>query len=150
MQAHYEFRQPLYMQKIDYEKHGNVSRVEVTGTFQGKPIVINQEKQGNDSALAALKMALEPYFGAFEILNHRSHSEAAGTSAKSISYIEIEDQKKNKYIGVGSDQDIEISALRALVDAANRWYVTKHFAVAKSTHLLATPKTAQGQEQSVA
>jgi 2-isopropylmalate synthase len=150
MQAHQEFRQPMYMQKVDYEKHGNVSKVEVVGTFKGKAIAINQEKQGNDSALAALKMALEQYFGAFEVLNHRSQSETAGTSAKSISYIEIEDTEKNKYTGIGADQDIEIAALKALVDAANRWYVTKHFSVAKPTHLIESPKTGPSLAQSVA
>jgi 2-isopropylmalate synthase len=150
MQAHFEFRQPMSMDKIEYEKHGNVSKVDVVGTFKGKPIAIAQEKHGNDSAIAALKMALEQYFGVFEIVSHRSQSETAGTSAKSISYIEIEDQNKVKYLGVGADQDIEISALRALVDAANRWYVTKHFAVITSTHLVATPKQRPPLEQSVA
>jgi 2-isopropylmalate synthase len=150
MQAHFEFRQPMLMEQIDYEKHGNVSKVEVVGSFEGKPIAITQQREGNDSAIAALKMALEQYFGPFEILNHRSQSETAGTSAKSISYIEIEDQKNNKYTGVGSDQDIEISALRALVDAVNHWYVTKHFAIAQSTHLIASPKMGPKLDKSVA
>jgi hypothetical protein len=130
----------MHIQQIEYEKHGNVSKVEVVGTFKGEPIAITQENRGNDSPIAALKIALEKHFGEFEILNHRSQSETAGTSAKSISYIDIEDQQKNKYTGVGSDQDIEISALRALVDAANRWYVTKHFAVTRSTNVVAAPK----------
>jgi hypothetical protein len=138
------------MDKINYEKHDNTSKVEVTGIFEGEAITIVQERHGNDSAIAALKMALETYFGPFEIAGHRSRSDGAGTSAKSISYIEIEDQKKNTYTGMGSDQDIEISALRALVDAANRWYVTKHFAISQSTHLFDPAVSRLGPAQSVA
>ncbi len=150
MQAHFEYRQPLCMDKIEYEKHGNISKVEVGGTFKGKPISIVQEREGSDSAIAALKIALEKHFGVFEIVSHRSHSQSAGTSATSVSYIEIEDHKKHKYTGTGSDRDIEIAALKALVDAVNRWYVTKHFAAASSTQMVATPIQGTSMAQSVA
>ena len=129
MAAYFEFRSPCAVQSVDYSKSGERSTVRVQGTFLGNAVEINHEHAGKDSALAALKAAMEAYFGNFEILNHRSHSEGVGTNAVSRSFVTIIDADDNRIEGSGSDRDIEISAMRALVDALNKSYVAKHFAL---------------------
>jgi len=90
---------------------------------------VHEANEGKDSALAALKNAIERQFCKFEIMSHRSHSDTTGISACSVSEILIVVDGERHYEGKGSDQDIEISAMRALIDAVNRAYVDMHYRV---------------------
>lgn len=130
MQVYFEYRQPMTVQRIDYAKNADRSTVRFQGTIFGEEGVFEEEYSGRDSALAALKNAIEKRFGHFDILNHRSQSDSAGFNANSISKIIIADESGQHVEGTGKDQDIEISAMRALIDAVNRAYVKKHFSVA--------------------
>jgi 2-isopropylmalate synthase len=129
MTAYFDYRAPMQIDSIDYSRKQDRSEVMFSGSFNKEAVRVRQEIEGKDSALAALKMVLETYFDSFEILAHWSESEGAGISAVSKSHIEIIDQKKNRYVGTGHDQDIEISAMRALIDACNRWYVMSNYTV---------------------
>lgn len=127
MVAYFEYRQPIQIDRIDYSKSGSQSQVQFFGSFNGEPTVIHEEHSGRDSALAALKIIIEKWYGPFEVMSHRSHSDTAGADANSISTIVIVDETNQRFEGTGFDQDIEISAMRALVDAINRAYVTKTY-----------------------
>ncbi len=61
------------------------------------------------------------------IQSHRSESSSAGFDATSISRIAILDEEEGFYEGVGEDQDIEISAMKAFIDAVNRAYIERNF-----------------------
>ena len=87
---------------------------------------ITQEHQGKDSALAALKNLLNKHFK-FEIINHKSESDREGIEAESISTIIISVDQKYNFEGIGQDSDIEISALKALINAVNKGYVFLNF-----------------------
>jgi len=76
---------------------------------------------------------MEAYFGSFEIISHRSHSEGAGTTALSRSFISIVNDRNDRFEGTGLDQDIEISAMKALIDALNRNYIDVHFSTSKAS-----------------
>lgn len=171
MEAYFDYREPCKIAHIDYSKHHDRATVHFSGEFKKKPISIDEQHEGKDSALAALKKALERYFGDFEIMSHRSRSETSGTDALSRSFISIamknpptaervrgaaapwhwqagagdpwgaqgdgwelyppENCGPNEHFeGTAVDQDIEISAMKALVDALNRAYVAEHFAQA--------------------
>lgn len=139
MQVYFEYRQPMKVERIDYAKNADHSTVRFQGLIFGQEGVFEEEYSGRDSALAALKHAIEKHFGQFEILNHRSHSDSAGFNANSISKIIIADETGQQFEGVGKDQDIEISAMRALIDAVNRAYVKKNFAIGKDGRPAAQP-----------
>lgn len=129
MTAYFEYCQPCHVDRIDYSRSGDRSTVRMYGKFRGEKIDISQDYCGKDSALAALKAAMESYFGEFEIISHRSHSEGAGTTAHSRSFITIVTQQNEHFEGTGLDQDIEISAMKAMIDALNRAYIAKHYSM---------------------
>lgn len=143
MNAYFEYRSPATTDRIDYSRHGDRSTVKVFGTFENQKMEINQDYCGKDSALAALKAAMEKYFGKFEILNHRSHSESAGTTASSRSFITIVDDRDQRFEGMGVDQDIEISAMKAMIDALNRSYVDKRFRTKTGNQFAAATRNSQ-------
>lgn len=139
MAAYFEFRQPLCIQRIDYSRSGDRSTVHFYGRYVDEDIEVNQDYCGKDSALAALKAAMETYFGSFEIVSHRSHSEGAGTTAHSRSFITIVTDSNQHFEGTGLDQDIEISAMKAMIDALNRSYIEKHFRATKESQFASVP-----------
>ena len=130
MKGYFRFRSPVQLDEIDYSKSSNKSAIRVVGKFFSQSGEISEEHEGKDSALAALKKAVDRHFGPFQIQSHRSKSDSAGINANSISKIVIADDRGQTFEGVGSDQDIEISAMKAYLDAVNRAYVESHFKAA--------------------
>ncbi len=129
MQGYTQFRQPMHVDSIEYSKQSDRSQVKLHGRFFSEVGTIEEDNTGRDSALAAVKNAIEKRFGKFQILSHRSHSDSAGIDACSISEIYIVDENERQFKGNGTDHDIEISAIKALIDAVNRAYVYRHFSV---------------------
>lgn len=128
MGAYVAYRQPINIESIEYSKSSDRARVKFEGKFfTDESNTFEEENAGRDSALAAIKNAIERRFGKFQILSHRSHSDSAGIDACSISEIYISDEHNRQFKGNGSDHDIEISAIKALIDAVNRAYVHRHF-----------------------
>lgn len=146
MNAYFEYRSPMTVDRVDYAKNDGRAHVILYGTFFGKEIIINHEQAGKDSAIAALKIALEDYFGAYDVITHSSRAETKGVSAVSASFIEIVDDEGVRSEGSALDQDIEVSAMKSLVNALNKSFVRKNYCVnnvnAKrndSTHFIDTP-----------
>jgi hypothetical protein len=131
MSAYFDFRSPCKVDRIDYSRSGDRSTVRLYGSHNNESIEISQDYCGKDSALAALKAAMESYFGKFEITSHRSHSEGGGTTAHSRSFIIIVNDKGEHFEGTGLDQDIEISAMRAMIDALNRSHIEQNYKLHK-------------------
>jgi 2-isopropylmalate synthase len=127
MGAYFEFRQPITVERIDYGKNANRATVRLHGRFFDREGEIQEEHLGKDSALAAVKRAIEERFGFIEILSHQSRSEGAGINANSRSRIAIVAAAGKQYEGEGVDQDIEVSAMRALIDAVNKAYIDQYF-----------------------
>lgn len=129
MKFYFQFRQPMQIDTVDYSRRGARSAVRVTGKFFGKEGTFNHDHSGNDSALHALKKMVESEFGEVKIISHSSRSDSEGIEAKSISQIVIEADGGNQFAGQAEDRDIEISAMRALIDAVNQAYVCRHYSV---------------------
>src|SRR5262249_44364012 len=122
LEAYFRYRSPIAADQVDYSKSSNKAEIHMRGRFFGVEGEVHEANEGKDSALAALKRAIEKQFCKFEIMSHRSHSDTTGISACSVSEILIVVEGDRHYEGTGSDQDIEISAMRALIDAVNRAY----------------------------
>lgn len=122
MRAYFEYRRPVVLERIDYWRQGDDVSVQLHGAVFGRGICMEHKFSGKDSALAAVKKILEREFGEFEILSHRSSSDSKGVNARSVSRVVIS-VENTTHEGTGVDQDIEISAIRALVEAVNIAYV---------------------------
>ncbi|MGH9551377.1 MAG: LeuA family protein [Terriglobales bacterium] len=132
VRAYFEFRRPIAVERVDYAKSATRSTVTLHGIFFDEAGPISETHEGKDSALAAVKKAIEKRFGPIEIVNHRSQSEGSGFDARSVSEIIIVDDTGMQYVGVGRDQDIEISAMRALIDATNKAYIEKYYSASRT------------------
>lgn len=129
MQAYFEYRAPIKVDRIDYSKNAENAVVKMHGKFFDIDGIVEEANSGKDSALAAVKSLIEKKFGPLQILHHESRSESAGHDACSISRILIVDKENLQHEGIGKDQDIKISAIRALIDAVNRAYIDKCFSM---------------------
>ena len=56
----------------------------------------------------------------FEIQNYSEHSLGAGAGAKAVSYIEIKTTAGRTFYGAGSNTNIELASIHAIVSALNR------------------------------
>lgn len=141
MKFYFQFRQPMQIDTVDYSRRGARSAVRVSGRFFGKDGTFNHDHSGNDSALHALKKMIEGEFGEVKIISHSSRSDSEGIEAKSISQIVIEADGGNQFAGQAEDRDIEISAMRALIDAVNQAYVCRHYSINGTAAAFATGAT---------
>ncbi|MCC6219674.1 MAG: 2-isopropylmalate synthase [Deltaproteobacteria bacterium] len=129
MKGYYEFRKPIKIQEFDYSKSSNRCEVILKGQFFSEEGLLREVNQGQDSALAALKKLIDKYQPGFSIKSYKSHSEGKDIDARSVSTIVIASELGEEFEGLGDDRDIEISAMKALVDAENRAYVQRNFFV---------------------
>ena len=126
------YRSPMKITDFNYSRSKDQSEIQLEGMFFDRSGHIVESYSGKDSALAALKQAIDRYFPV-QIQSHQSQSDGSGITAVSVSTIVLSDESGSLFSGTGRDQDIEISAMRALIDAVNRAYVDKHFLTKFST-----------------
>lgn len=129
LKGYFEYRRPLKVKSFDYEKTSSRSMVTISGNIFGEESQISQEHHGEDSALAALKALIDTKIPGLEIHSYRSESRGEGISALAVTTIVVTTQSGGLVSGEGSDQDIEISSMKALLDATNRAYVEDNFKV---------------------
>ena len=131
LRAYVDYRAPVSVEEFDYSRSKNRSSVSFEGRFFDREGTIEGSYEGKDSALAALKKLTDTQLPC-EIVSHQSSSEGSGIDAVSISRIivtrEAEEQAQSaQYLGEGRDQDIEISAMKAFINAVNAMYVQNNF-----------------------
>lgn len=127
LQGYFDYRSPMKVESFDYSRSADRSSVHLKGRFFDQEGEINAVREGKDSAFAALKEAIEEKLPGYDILVHKSVSDREGLSAKSVSTVVVVDKQKRAFEGIGEDQDIEISAMKALIAAMNNAYVQKTY-----------------------
>jgi 2-isopropylmalate synthase len=125
--AYFEYRKPIAIQNFDYGKRSNQSEIFLHGRFFDFNGELHESYEGRDSALATLKKAIDARFPGLQIVSYHSESASSGISATSISTIVVADQNGKTFTGKGEDNDIEISAMRALIDGVNHAYIDVHY-----------------------
>jgi 2-isopropylmalate synthase len=127
MRGYFEYRKVIIPSSIDYSKSVNRSTVLLTGKFFEQSGEISETHEGKDSALAALKRAIDKRVPGLHVESHRSTSKGAGIDAVSLSMIVLADDAGCTYEGMGEDQDIEISAMKALIEAVNAAHMDRTY-----------------------
>ncbi len=127
LKGYFEYRKPIRLNRFDYSRSSNKSGIEIEGRFFDKEGVITEFHEGPDSALAALKKAVDNKYEGLQIENHKSESEGQGINSRSISTIIVSDNNQNFFEGSGVDSDIEISAMKAYVNAINKAFIDTNF-----------------------
>jgi 2-isopropylmalate synthase len=127
LNAYIEYRKPIAVTSFDYGKRGTHSEISLEGRFFSEHGTVQDSYEGRESALATLKKAIDRRFSGLQIVNYQSESVGSGISAISRSSILLSDAQGRNFTGVGEDTDIEISAMKALVDGTNKAYIECHF-----------------------
>ena len=131
-EGYFDYRKPINVSGFDYSRSSNKSEIFLKGRFFEVDGDFSASSTGKDSALAALKKAIDQYYPGLKIQNYRSESSGEGISSTSVSTILLEDEKENVFEGQGEDQDLEIAAMKALINAANLAYVDTHYRIKKN------------------
>ncbi len=127
--GYFDYRKPIDVSGFDYSRSSNKSEIFLKGRFFDETGEISAVSEGKDSALAALKKAIDSKYPDLKIQSYNSRSSGEGISSTSISTILLEDSKAEVFEGVGEDNDLEIAAMKALINAVNRAYVSNHFSL---------------------
>lgn len=80
---------------------------------------------GNGPIDAFVKALRTTSLPPFEVLNYSEHSLGAGAGARAVSYIQIRMPGSGDFYGVGSDTNIELASIKAVVSALNRGLESK-------------------------
>lgn len=120
----FEYRAPIKANKIEYSKDENQRvRLHIEGQFFSEGNIVVYCDDGN-SSLAALDQAVKQYFPTIEISDYRSNACAGnGVKAKCNSTITVTINNDESYLGKAIDSDINISAIKAYINAVNQAYV---------------------------
>jgi 2-isopropylmalate synthase len=98
-------------------ERGEQVRIEADLLLQGQPITI--QGSGNGPIAAFVHALGQTNLPPVEIQSYSEHSLGAGADARAVSYIEIKTASRT-YFGVGSDTNIELASIHAIISALNR------------------------------
>ncbi|OGT63934.1 MAG: 2-isopropylmalate synthase [Gammaproteobacteria bacterium RIFCSPHIGHO2_12_FULL_45_9] len=132
IEGYFEYYSPIKVDRLHYARDasGNAT-VSLSGNFFGET-TLNVHCSDGNSALAALDCAVKAKFLPIEIINYHSNACAGGTvNVECNSTVVVRCGGEESFIGKAIDQDIEISALKAYIDAVNQAYVTQHYRTGK-------------------
>jgi 2-isopropylmalate synthase len=126
--AYKKIRAPINATSIDYGKSNGETYVELKGNFFGNTDIRITDHSEN-SALSALLKGIQEHIPEVNISDYFSRSlKNDGINSKSESTIIIKaGENSPTFEGVATDQDIEISTLKALIAATNELHVETNY-----------------------
>lgn len=127
IQTYIKFRNPIKMEFINYTKKAFESNLELSGEFFGTKKIFEFKTMESGSAFTSLYNAIVQYIPDLKIEKYTSQSLSKGINSMSHSKTIIKDANKKIFTGIGEDLDIEISALKSLIDATNQCYIQNNY-----------------------
>lgn len=128
MHAYFCYRSPIQVYNYQYQKNSNHTSISISCKINGKKQLINTQSEEGGTALMALHKALCAYLSPINIQSFQSQSYDEGEDAISHSTITVI-HKNISFIGRGEDLDIEVSALKSLVNVVNRVIIYDNYAI---------------------
>lgn len=128
LKAYFEYRKPIKATKISYSKSSWSSTINIEWEFFWQKF-LKHTHYGKNSALAALKEAINKYFNWFDIVESKSSSQWDWIWAYSIHTIRLQTKIWVIYEWVWKDEDIETAAIKALIQSANQLYIETNYKI---------------------
>lgn len=125
--AYLYYRKPIKSNSFEYSKIEDENRLKIMGDFFDQEKVFIISWKGNNSVLSALHDKIKEYVKDISIENYHSQSLGSGIDAASKSTIVLKISDNDLFTGIGEDKDIEVSALKALIDAVNKAYIEQNY-----------------------
>jgi 2-isopropylmalate synthase len=128
--AYKAIKSPIKADKISYSRvNGNSATLSLIGAFFDQS-EIEVDSLGKNSALSALVEAVKTYMPDVKIEDYRSESSTDDAiDALCRSTIVVSRENNRTYKGIAEDSDIEISALKAYINAVNEAYVEEYYRI---------------------
>jgi len=82
--------------------------------------VLELTAEGNGPIDAFVRALGETKLPKFEVLSYAEHSLGKGAEARAVSYIQIKTDRGTTLFGAGTDTNIELASIKAIVSALNR------------------------------
>lgn len=131
IEAYKVFRSPIRLDNLTYAKDAtNTTTLTLHGKFFDREEVV-VSYQGKGSALSAVNNAITAYFSGIAVEDYNSRSEGNTIDSLCSSNIVVSVNGKSRFHGSASDEDIEISAIKAFIAAVNNAYVETKFTIKK-------------------
>jgi 2-isopropylmalate synthase len=109
---------PITLEHFKTTERDSKVKCEATIKVDGTPRKLSAEGNGPiDAFVRALSAAGLPKF---ELLNYSEHSLGKGAEARAVSYIQIKTERGQSVFGAGTDTNIELASIKAVVSALNR------------------------------
>ena len=114
---HYiDITEPLNLTAVHYVQHNGI---EATIDIEYNGTTASATNSGN-GRLDAVSNAVRSYTGLNYVLNsYTEHALEVGSTSKAVSYVELLNAEKESFWGVGIDNDIMTSSVKAFVSAIN-------------------------------
>jgi len=109
---------PVSLEHFKTTERDSKVKCEATIKVDGTPRKLSAEGNGPiDAFVRALSAAGLPKF---TLLNYSEHSLGKGAEARAVSYIQIKTERGLSVYGAGTDTNIELASIKAVVSALNR------------------------------
>ncbi|MCC2625880.1 MAG: 2-isopropylmalate synthase [Burkholderiales bacterium] len=129
VKAYKAYRSPIRLDSLTYAKDaGNTTTLTLHGKFFDLP-EISVSYKGKGSALSTINNAIATHFPGIAVEDYNSYAEGHTIDALCTSNITVSLNGSHRFHGRASDEDIEISAVKAFIDAVNNAYVETKFAL---------------------
>ncbi len=115
--------EPIHLEECYYVQKDSGIKAHLTAKING--VVKELSGSGNGRIDAAKKALSEVFTGDFEINVYKEHSIGTGSNSKACAYIGLISEGGMSFWGVGIDDDIVNSSLRALISAVNNGLTKK-------------------------
>lgn len=126
--AYKSYRSPIQLSNISYSKdaQNNTTTLTLSGKFFDENS-LSVVYHGKGSALSAMNSEIDKYLPNVIVEDYKSHSEGSSINALCNSTITVSVNNRGKFDGHATDDDIEISAIKAYIDAVNNAYVELNY-----------------------
>ncbi len=115
-QHYVDITAPLNLTEVHFKQRSGIEAT-IDIEYNGKPASATDSGNGR---LDAVSNAVRSYTGLNFIINtYTEHALEVGSSSKAVSYVEIHSGDGRSFWGVGIDNDIITSSIKALVSAVN-------------------------------
>lgn len=102
---------------FDSAESQSSAAIEATLVVRGEQKILSATGNGPlDAFCSAIRDATEP----FTLCSYHEHALNSGSSAKAVTYIEVELSDGDRYWGAGIDTDIIVSSIKAVLSSLNR------------------------------
>lgn len=127
LNAYKIYRSPIKLNNLTYSKDSDSNTtLTIFGKFFDKD-QISVKYHGKGSALTAINNVITEYFPGITVEDYNSHAEGHSIDALCSSSIVVSINGNYRYNGDATDEDIEISAIKAFINAVNNAYVESKF-----------------------